>query len=224
GEPVSAPDRAAVEDPDRDQVEEVEEEARVGERVEERRAGVRADPPAGQRGERARRRPGERQVGVVQRVQRRVLDRHVGAQERDEARDRDVESLPLRLDEMTELVDEDQRHEADTELPAPDQRVRADRDEEAEELEDEEAELDDQADYDRDRPPDLPRHALPARLRVDRLVVAEIRLELGPGRELAHRLIVAAEELVTRFRPVPETESPATPSGTCIYRKDGSDD
>src|SRR4029077_16182356 len=123
----------------------------------------------------------------------RVLDRHVGAQEWDEAGDRDVEPLPLRLDEMTELVDEDQRHEADAELPAPDQRVRADRDEQAEELEDEEAELDDQADDHHDRPPDLPGHALPARLRVDRLVVAEVRVELWPGRELAHRLRIARE-------------------------------
>ena len=50
---------------------------------------------------------------------RRVADRDVGAEERDEDRPRGVEAAPARLEEVPELVDEDQQHEADRELPAP---------------------------------------------------------------------------------------------------------
>ena len=46
-----------------------------------------------------------------------------------------VEPLPARLDVVPELVHEDEQDEADAEAPAPDQRVAADGDEDAEELE-----------------------------------------------------------------------------------------
>ena len=45
-----------------------------------------------------------------------------------------------------------------------------------------------------DRGPELAQEALPARLGMDGLVVAKVGLELRPGRELAHALIVATEE------------------------------
>jgi hypothetical protein len=99
---------------------------------------------------------------------------------------RGIETLPLRLDVVAELVNEDQRDEPDPERPAPDQRVGGDRDEQAEELEREHAELHREPDHGQDRRPQLPEQALPARFRVDRLVVAEIGLELRPWRELAH--------------------------------------
>src|SRR3954470_5542994 len=154
----------------------------------------RCEPPAGERGEAARGRPRERELRVLERVQRRVLDQHVRPEEGDEPRNRDLEPLPLALEEVAELVDQDHRDEADAELPAPDERVGGDRDEETEELEREEAELDREAHGRRERSPQLAEQAPPARLGVDRLVVAEIRLELWPGRELAHRLIVATAE------------------------------
>ena len=164
-----------------------------------------ASAPAGRR---------EGEVGVLQRVERRVLDRDVRAEEWDEARDRDVEPLPLGLDEVAELVDEDQRDEADAELPAPDQRVRADRDEQAEELEDEEAELDDQAEHDRDRAPRSFTRRSSARLRVDRLVVAKIGLELRLGVSWLTALTIAtgleqevAREARTAARPRPAGRS-----------------
>src|SRR5207248_7132081 len=71
-----------------------------------------------------------------------------------------------------ELVHEDQQHEADPELPAPDQRVAADGDEDRRELREREAELDDEAEDDCDRRPDPPRDRAPRRLGVDRPVVA----------------------------------------------------
>jgi hypothetical protein len=85
---------------------------------------------------------------------------------------------------VAHLVDEDQQDEPDRELPAPDQRVAADGDEDRGELREREAELRDQADRDRDRRPDPARERAPERLGVDRPVVAlRRRLVL----EMAHR-------------------------------------
>ena len=51
-----------------------------------------------------------------------------GAQERDEHRRRGLDPLAAELDHVAHLVHEQQQHEADRELPAPDQRVGGDRD------------------------------------------------------------------------------------------------
>ena len=72
---------------------------------------------------------------------------------------RGVEPAPARLDEVAELVHEDQEHEADRELPAPEQRIAADRDEDRRELREREAELDDQPER---RPRSAPRSSAPA--------------------------------------------------------------
>ena len=64
-----------------------------------------------------------------------VAERDVRAEERDEDGNLRVEPLPLRLDVVPELVDEDEEDESEPERPAPDERVAADRNEDAEELE-----------------------------------------------------------------------------------------
>src|SRR5204863_8553594 len=89
------------------------------------------------------------------------------------------------------------------ERPAADPDVDRGRDEhrpEELELQQDDPELgEERADGD-DRRPDLARERLPARLGLDRLVVAETGLELGRRVELAHRLIVATEERATPRR------------------------
>ena len=52
---------------------------------------------------------------------------------------------------MAELVREDEEHDADAELPTPDERVPADGEEDPEELEDEGAELEHDAEEDDER-------------------------------------------------------------------------
>ena len=126
---------AAVEERDRDQVEEVEEEAEVGERAQQVRVDRAAVDEAGERGEPAGHRPGHRDERVPPRIERLVAERDVGAEERDEHGQLRVQPLPPRLDVVPELVHEDEEDEADAEAPAPDERVAADRDEDAEELE-----------------------------------------------------------------------------------------
>ena len=91
-----------------------------------------------------------------------------------------MEALPPRLDEVAELVDEDQRDEADGEAPAPQQRVPADREEERAELDEDEAELDREAEQDGDRRPGLPQQVAEAASRLDRLVVP-LAVSLGGG-------------------------------------------
>jgi hypothetical protein len=54
------------------------------------------------------------------------------AEERDEQHPRGAHALPAQLDVVAHLVDEQERHEAHAEAPAPDQRVGADRDEHGE--------------------------------------------------------------------------------------------
>ena len=60
--------------------------------------------------------------------------RDVGAEEGDEDGQLRIQPLTPRLDVVTELVDEDEQHEADAEAPPPDEGVAAHRDEDAEEL------------------------------------------------------------------------------------------
>ena len=159
---------------------------------------------------------------VPPRVEAGVLHRHVRAEERDEHRQRRVQTLAPRLDVVAQLVHEDQEHEADREPPAPEERVAADRDEDAEELQAGEAELDDQAEGDRDgcpdRLPDLPpvgpltgRPVLGVRLRERARLVgilcahASGRLSLPPGRAgLRERLtLLAARSEAGRRTAVP---------------------
>ena len=132
---------AAVEERDRHEVDQVEEEAGVGEGAQE--VGVEGDGggETAERGESAVDRPRERDSRVDPRVEAHVAQRDVGAEERDEDGELRVESGPFRLDVVAELVREDQEHDADRERPTPDQRVAADREEDPEELEDEGAEL-----------------------------------------------------------------------------------
>ena len=82
-----AEDVAAVEEPDRDQVEEVEEEAHVGERLQQPGVGRLAVDETGERRDPARERAGDRDERVPPRVERLVLERHVRAEERDEDRE-----------------------------------------------------------------------------------------------------------------------------------------
>ena len=63
----------------------------------------------------------------------------------------------LRLDVVAELVDEDQQDDADAEPPAPDERVAADGEEDPEELEGEDAELDERAEQHGDGASSRPR-------------------------------------------------------------------
>ena len=65
----------------------------------------------------------------------RLPDLHVRAEERHELRQRHAQTLPLRLEEVAHLVDEDQEDEPEPELPAVEERrVDRERDEEGEEL------------------------------------------------------------------------------------------
>src|SRR5207253_3079856 len=145
-------------------------------RVEEIRAPAARDRPAAGRRDATDERTRERDQRAPPRRQARVPDRHVCAEERDERRERDVQSLPLRLDRMAHLVQEDQQDDPDAELPAPDQRVRGDGDEEAEELQEDEAELDCEPGDRGDWRPDPVEELLPvdAAAGLDRPVVAVV--------------------------------------------------
>src|SRR5262245_2623775 len=180
---VERADRApAVERHDRDQVEEVDEEADEGECDQEVGADRGADRPDRRGGNAAEQRPGEGDLRLLPRVVGKPPHAHDGTEERDEERRRGRDALPPELDDVPELVDEDQKDEAEPEPPAPEQGVGGDRDEhrprgqeelELEDREEEELELREQRAEGGDRRPDLARKGLPARLRVDRLVVAE---------------------------------------------------
>src|ERR1019366_8540271 len=98
-----APYGAAVEDPERHEVEQVEEEAEVREREHQVRAVRLADQVAAERRGSAEDRAGDRDACGLPRVAACVLD--VGAEERDEHRQLRVQALALRLDEMAGLVD-----------------------------------------------------------------------------------------------------------------------
>src|SRR4051794_16678156 len=84
-----------------------------------------------------------------------------------------MQSLSPCLEEMAELVHKDQQHEADCELPAPDQGIAADGDEDAEELHRGEAEFRDQEDRRSDRRRDSTEEPTPVSASwVDRVVLA----------------------------------------------------
>ena len=113
---------------------EVEEEAGVGERAQQIRVDQRAVDEADERADPACHRAGDRDERVPPRIERLVAERDVGAEEGDEDGYLRVEPLPLRLDVVPELVDEDEEDEPEPEAPAPDQRVAADGEKHAEEL------------------------------------------------------------------------------------------
>ena len=220
-------DPAAVERAHRQQVEEVDEEPEEGERLQVLRVvGEAGEVDHGGSG-RAQQRAGDADPRLAPGVLRHLLQRDQRAEERDEHRRRDGQPLVPCLDHVPHLVDEQEHDEPDPEPPAADPDVDRGRDEHREqelELEQDDAELgEERADRD-DRGPELAREALPTRLGVDRLVVAKVGLELRPGRELAHELIVAAEEPVAGCRPVCGTESLSRRQGVTRYRKDRSHD
>src|SRR6476469_664561 len=168
-----APHGAAVEDPERNQVEQVQEEAGVGERREEigRVAAVVGERETHRRGRAAEDRPGDRDAHRLPRMPPRVL--HVRPEERHEDGQLRVQPLALRLDEVAHLVQEDQQDEAGRELPAEEERIGGERNEDARELDEDERTLPEQDPYRDDRPDDAFEALLPVRAaRLDRLVVA----------------------------------------------------
>ena len=118
---------AAVQRKDGEQVEEVEEEADERERLEQLVAGQRVDPERHESRKRPEHRAGQADARLGRGVLRHLLHRHQGAQERDEHRRAGRDPLPAQLDHVPHLVHEQKQHEPNGELPAPDQRVGADR-------------------------------------------------------------------------------------------------
>ena len=116
-------DAAAVEKTDRSQVEEVEHEARVGEGRPERIARRHVDQEAHGRAEGPEDRAADAHHRLDPGISRGVLQRDERPHERDEHRGADPEALAARRDQMTQLVDQDQHHEAEGELPAPQEGV-----------------------------------------------------------------------------------------------------
>jgi hypothetical protein len=80
-----------------------------------------------------------------------------------------------RLGDVAELVDEDHQHEAERKRPTVEpQRVRGDRDEEAEELDEDEAPLERRATDEYGQPAGALERAAQASLGVNRLLVLEL--------------------------------------------------
>src|SRR5919199_2506236 len=107
-----------------------------------------------------------------------LLQEDPRAEKRNEERRADRQTLPLRLEPVPHLVDEDQPHEPDREPDAAVPEVRAERDEQPEQelvLEDADAELGDERADGSDRSPDPPPDLSPVGApRLHRLLVAEI--------------------------------------------------
>src|SRR5438128_629026 len=76
-----ARDGAPVEEADRRQVDQIQEEAGVGQRLPQARAVRVGDGPAAGGADRAKRGPRQRDERVVPRIARLVLDQHVRADE-----------------------------------------------------------------------------------------------------------------------------------------------
>ena len=87
-------DVAAVEDPDREQVDEVEEEAGIGESPQQIGADGVAVDETGERGNPAGDRPGDGDERVPPGVERLAAQGDVRAEERDEDRQLRVQPLP----------------------------------------------------------------------------------------------------------------------------------
>ena len=93
--PPRAEDVATVEERDRYQVDQVEEEAGVGERAQQVGVGRAAVDETGQRTDPAGRRSGRRDERVLPRIERLVTERDVRTEEGDEDGQLRVEPLPL---------------------------------------------------------------------------------------------------------------------------------
>ena len=159
----------AVERQDRREIQKVQEEPEEGERLKELLARDQPDRERHAGAERAEDRAGQPDARLHRRVLRQLLQRDRRTQERDEERRARVEALASPPGNVAELVDEQQEHEPDRELPSPDQRVGADRDEHRrrgrEQLElrqDQEDRLELRAELD-DQPAPTPPSAAPAR-------------------------------------------------------------
>src|SRR5262245_8158604 len=157
-EPRRAPDRAAVEGAERQQVEQVEHEPEVRERDQQVGSVCVPDHEAGERPNAAEDRAGDRDAGGLPRVPARVLD--VRAEERDEDRPRRLEPFAARLEEVPHLVNDDQHDHSEGELPPPDQCIAAERDEDRPEL-GERAELDEDPEDRDERRRELLEHPAP---------------------------------------------------------------
>ena len=120
---------AAVERRDRDEVEQVQEEADEGQRAEEVVAGGGVERQRHEAADRAEDRPGEPDARLHGGVLRHLLHADVGAHQRDEDRPAGLHALAAKLDRVPHLVDEQQQHEAEPEPPAEDPRVGGQRDE-----------------------------------------------------------------------------------------------
>ena len=160
--------------------------------------------PDDHRAEGAEDRAGERDARFLPGIRRHLLHPDDGAEEGDEERRRSRHALAAELEDVAELVHEDQKDEADGEPPAPDPRVGRDRDEhrprgredlELEEREREELELRKEGADRRERRDQLLPDLLPARLRMDRLVLT-LRLRLV---ERIVRLALRGEWAHVRF-------------------------
>ena len=192
--------------------------------IEQLRVEVLAETPDGGGAEPAEDRPGDRHLRLRPGVVGQLLQRDQRAEEGDEHRRRDGEALAPRLEHVAELVHEQQQDEADRELPAPEERVGADRDQhragDGQELEledrgEDELELPEQEPERGDRRPEPAQDVARGLRPLDRRVV--VRRLLGLARRVrvvTHRLRVVANALLamTRFGPR-FSGSPVHPSG-----------
>ena len=196
----------AVERDDRDEVEEVEEEAGECERDEELRARRLAGDPACGSADGAENRAGERDTRLLPGVVGKLLHPDHRAEERDEQRRARSDSLASELEDVSELVDEDQEHEADRERQSPDPCVRRDRDEHRGarrdhlELQEQAAELQEQEAEADDRRGQLAHEVADPGPRLDRLVAALPVLRRLGRRE--HRRLRRLDRLVPVGLPV----------------------
>src|SRR6266511_610674 len=168
-------DPSPVERQERDEVEQVDEEAEKRQRDKWPRVVVRADCPDGRRSERAEDRACDSVERFVPSALRHAFHLDCRAEKRDEERRADRQSLSLRLEHVAHLVDEEEHDEADPEPPAADPDVDGRRDEHREQelrLEENGAELDEQRADCRERRPDLLQQVANARPGLNRLVVA----------------------------------------------------
>ena len=164
-----------------------------------------------------------------------LLQRDQRAEKRDEHRRAHRQALALGLEHVAHLVDEEEHDEPDGEPPAPEQRVRRDRDEPRERRADElelehddgrRLELPEERADEGERHPQLARDRAPGGLRMHGLVAAQLRevvLLLGCARPrrpvhvvlafllavIAHRLVVAESNARNRDRSTPRR--PRTP-------------
>jgi hypothetical protein len=175
----------SVEGNDRDEVEEVQEEAHEREPHQHVRPGGFGRDPADRRASRAEQRAGERNLGLLPGVVGKLLHPDDRAEERDEQRRARPDALPPELEDVAELVHQDEEHESDREGQPPEPRVRRDRDEHRPrgeqdlELEQQPAELQQEAAEDDEGRRQLAQQLSQPGLAADGLVVARIGCRHG---------------------------------------------